>query len=208
MMNNVSTVAELTQLFDHDGELVSSYQSSTTTLNESGEPVEKLEFAPTGIVQVKKRFGPKGLLAEETAYNPDGSVNFRNVFSYDDQRERESEMRLSDGSVHGRWSNSYNEAGKLIERVWMNRDGVKEVTETSAYDEHGRLIRKARGNVAEWRYSYDDRGRLAQVTGGHFSDDEPDNLRYQYDDEGRVSKITALYPSGEVRSLTTCQYST
>lgn len=203
-MNGFSTT---TQLFDHDGELISSYQSSITTLNESGELVEELKFGPTGIVQIRKRYGPKGLLAEETVYNPDGSINFRNLFSYNDQgREREAEMRFSDDSVHGRWSSSYDEAGKLVARVWMNRDGVKEVTETSEYDENGRLIRKAKGNVAEWRYSYDDQSRLAQVTGGHFSDDEPDNLRYEYDDESRVSKITALYPSGEVKSLTTYQY--
>ena len=202
-----SRITGRTQLFDKDGTERAAYKSSLVFLGESDRAIEEIHFGQTGNVELKKVFDAEGLLQEEIAYNADGSLNFRYVVSYDDQdREQDRTMLFDSGSLHGRWSSSYDAEGMLIERSWFNREGVKEVTERFEYDEKKRLRRKERAGIGEWTYVYDNAGRLSRIRGGYFSADEPDDESYEYDEQGRVSRMMRFYATGELRSLTTYEY--
>lgn len=199
------TVEAWTRLLDRSGAETASYRSSVTRLDERGNPVEEIQFALGGAVERKRTFGPGGRILEETTFNADGSEKDRSVYRHDESgREVEQTLLLSDGKPHGRWVSIYDDAsGRLVKRVWHNREGIAEVTETFTYDEAGRLIGKTRGNVASWTYDYDEKDRLVRTRGGYYSSDEPDDEQLEYDAQGRLAQRTRFYPAGEVRSVTT-----
>jgi YD repeat-containing protein len=118
----------------------------------------------------------------------------------------EDAMYLGGERFHGKWVTTLEESGKVAERSWQNRDGVVEVTEHREYDEAERLIARTRGNVAAWRYRYDSEGRLAGVTGGYHSDDEPSDTEMEYDDDGRLIRETRSFADGTVHSVTRYEY--
>ncbi len=150
-----------TRLLNRSGAETAFYRSSVTHLDGMGNPVEEIHFGPEGAIERKRTFDPGGKVLEETAYNPDGSVDYRLVYHYDAAgKEVEQILVLSDGKEHGRWVGAYDASGRLGERTWYNREGRVKVAETFVYDEAGGSPARCRGNVASWTYHYNEDGRL------------------------------------------------
>lgn len=201
--SSVHPVETWTRLLDRNGAETAFYRSSATRLDAQGNPEEEVRFGPGGAVEGRRTFGPGGRVLEETTFKPGGSPENRHVHRYDEAgRETEHALLLGDGRLHGRWISAHDPSGRLIGRVWHNRDGVAEVAETFEYDEAGRLVRKERGNVASWTYEYDGKGRLVRTRGGYYSSDETDDEQIEYDDRGRIARRIRFHPGGEVRSIT------
>lgn len=197
-----------TQKFNFGGVEIEKYKSSSTRFDASGNKIDEVIFKETGGIQIQKTFGDNGRLLEEIHYNSDGTLNFRYVYKYDEAgNEIEKEMYLKNDFLHGKWVIKRNSSGKIIEEAWLDRKNEEEITDKYEYYKNGKIVKKIRGNVADWTYSYDEKGNLISINGGYYSADETDNADFKYNEQGLLIEKIQFYSPEKIKTITIYEYS-
>jgi YD repeat-containing protein len=93
------------------------------------------------------------------------------------------------------YKTDYDVEGRIISTRMRNSDGSEWVTRDT-FDASGHLLKSAWGNegepTTERVYSYDDQGRLLNITDSR----TPDNpVTFRYDERGRKTKVQASRPA-------------
>lgn len=202
-----SSMTGWTQKFDFDGAEEEKYKSSVTKFDAFGNKVEEVSFDEIGRIQVKKTFDDNGNVLEELHYNPDETLNFRYIYKYDETgNEIKRAMHLKYDHLHGEWVIKRNSSGKIIEEIWYNEKNEIEITDKYEYYENEKVVKKIRGNVANWTYTYDETGNLIAIYGGYYSADEIDNVEFKCSEQGLLIKKTKFYLIGKIKNITTYTY--
>jgi YD repeat-containing protein len=87
-------------------------------------------------------------------------------------------------------------------------DGTTEATETYTFASDGKSATMVRAHVGQWKYRYDDDGRVLHEEGGPASGDDMDQIAidYTYDARHRLISEIARGPGGRVRRELTIAY--
>ena len=196
-----------TKTFGVDGKQKAEYRSIVARFSKLGRKAEELVYDEYGNLECHKEFNSEGHITQEIHHNPDGSLNFRYSYKYDSAgNEIEQAMFFAGGQFHGRWVSTIGDGGKIAERQWRNGLDEVEVTEEYEYGMNGKAVRKTRGAVAQWLYSYDANGNLSRIRGGYYSSDEPGDIEFHYNEDGDLSEKIELYPSGSTAKSTRYKY--
>ncbi|HEX7836382.1 MAG TPA: hypothetical protein VF469_02910 [Kofleriaceae bacterium] len=190
-----------TKTFARDGALVASVPSPRVMLDASGNVVTEERLSAAGAVEVRKQFDG-GKLVDEERFTADGKLDERIAYRYDARgRLAEEVMAFGDGTPHGTWVHHRDDKGRLIGRDFVKPHGRTEATETYTYAADGKSATMVRAHVGQWKYVYDDNGRILHEEGGPASGDDMDQLsiEYAYDARGRLISEVARSSDGRVQ---------
>ena len=203
----IKTITGTTQNYSRtDGKpLGSSFRSSLVNFDVKGNKTEETTFYQDGTPKIKTEYDSLGKIIEETHYDGNKKVDMKYIYAYSANQIKKTgisgEGESLDSSVQ-----KLNASGSVAEEFFYKRDGSLEVTDQYEYDKDGKLIEKKRGNVADWKYTYDERGNLTGVTGGYFSADESDDSVMRYDEHNSLKEKTVFFLPGKIKSVTTYSY--
>jgi hypothetical protein len=155
---------------------------------ESFGEIEKGEFGGVLI----KIFNDDGNQIEEKNYNPDGSVNHKIIFKYDNKGlKTEKRPYNKDGNPFNYYKYSYNTFNQIISEIWFdysNNEIVQKIT--FEYDEKGNLVTQtvySPDNIsAISKYNYDDLGRKFEYNYYDRNGLLKWIRKYNYDDSNRL----------------------
>jgi len=137
-----------------------------------------------------------GQIASIVHYAPDGSVNSRFDYTYNQQGLEDSVSTLD-----GQWSYSYDQTGQLTRAIFASTNPELDNQDLIyVYDAAGNRIRTIQngvtteyttndlnqyGTVGDATYQYDDDGNLVEKT------EQGQTWRYDYNSDNRLVKVTA-----------------
>jgi hypothetical protein len=190
-----------TKTFARDGALEATFASPRVTLDASGDVVTEERLSAAGSIEIRKHFaGGKPVLEER--FTAGGKLDVRIAYSYGANGHLAEEVMLfGDGTPHGKWVHHCDAQGRLAKREFMKPDGTTAATETCTYSPDGKNATKVRAHVGQWKYLYDDDGRVLHEEGGPASGDDMDHLAidYAYDARHRLVGEVARGPGGRIR---------
>ena len=155
---------------------------------ESFGEIEKGEFGGVLI----KIFNDDGNQIEEKNYNPDGSVNHKIIFKYDNKGlKTEKRPYNKDGNPFNYYKYSYNTFNQIISEIWFDYSNNEIVQKkTFEYDEKGNLVTQtvySPDNIsAISKYNYDDLGRKFEYNYYDRNGLLKWIRKYNYDDSNRL----------------------
>lgn len=165
----------------------------------------------------KRDFHENGKPLETRELNEDGSLKFRNTYSYDaDGNMTEWCYYNEDGKITDRSLTTYDEKGERLTERYLDEDGKERslYEYENQYDADGHLIKATVYYSSAWSsephrlnswtdYSYDADGRLTQTT-EYDADGERDQV-IKYDAEGNITEQTS-YDNGRETWRTVSEY--
>lgn len=196
-----TVITGTTKAFSRDGALVATLASPRVTLDASGDVVSEERVSAAGAVETRKQFA-SARLVEEQRFAADGKLDERIAYRYDANGHlAEEAMTFGDGTPHGTWVHRRDLAGRLVGRDFVKPDRTIEATETYSYAPDGKSATMVRAHVGQWKYRYDDDGRVVHEEGGPASGDDMDLLAidYAYDARHRLVSEVAHDPRGRVQ---------
>lgn len=202
MTNGQTTVITgTTKTFARDGTLEATLASPRITLDASGDVVTEERLSAAGAVETRKQF-TGARLVEEERFTADGKPDERIAYSYDAGGHLSEEaMTFGDGTPHGKWVHHRDDKGRLVRRDFVKPDATIEAAETYTYAADGKTATMVRAHVGQWKYRYDDDGRVLHEEGGPASGDDMDQVAidYTYDARHRLVSEVAHGPGGRVQ---------
>jgi hypothetical protein len=201
MKGQTTVITGTTKTFARDGALEATFASPRITLDASGNLVMEERLSPVGAVEARKQFAGGKLVAEER-FTADGKLDERIAYRHDASGHLAEEvMTFGDGTPHGTWVHHRDAQGRLLGRDFVKPDGKTEASETYTYAADGKSATMVRAHVGQWKYRYDDEGRVLHEDGGPASGDDMDQISidYAYDEHGRPISEVARSPSGRVQ---------
>jgi hypothetical protein len=196
-----TVITGTTKTFARDGTLEASFASPRITLDASGNVVTEERLSAAGGVEIRKQFASGKLVVEER-FTAEGKLDERIAYRYDASGHLAEEvMTFGDGTPHGTWVHHRDGKGRLIGRDFVKPDGRTEAAETYTYATDGKSATMVRAHVGQWKYRYDDDGRILHEEGGPASGDDMDQLAidYAYDARHRLVSEVARSSGGRVQ---------
>ena len=203
-----TVITGTTKTFTRGGALEATFASPRITLDASGDVVMEERLSSAGGVEMRKQFDAGRLIAEER-FTADGKLDERIVYRYDASGHLAEEvMTFGDGTPHGTWVHHRDAKGRLMRRDFVKPDGRTEATETYTYTPDGKSATMVRAHVGQWKYVYEDDGRILHEEGGPASGDDMDQLSidYAYDARHRLVSEVTRGPGGRVQRETRIAY--
>ena len=198
---HTTVITGTTKTFTRDGALQATLASPRVTLDANGDVVMEERVSVAGAVETRKQFAG-GRLVEEERFAADGKLDERIAYSYDASGHlAEEAMTFGDGTPHGKWVHHRDDKHRLVGRDFVKPDGTTEATETYTYSSDGKSATMVRAHVGQWKYRYDDDGRILHEEGGPASGDDMDQLAidYAYDARHRLVREVTHGPGGRVQ---------
>jgi hypothetical protein len=196
-----TVITGTTKTFARDGSLETTFASPRVTLDANGDVVTEERVSAAGVVETRKQFAA-GRLVEEQRFATDGKLDERIAYSYDASGHlAEEAMTFGDGTPHGKWVHHRDDKHRLVGRDFVKPNGTIEATETYTYASDGKSSTMVRAHVGQWKYRYDDDGRVVHEEGGPASGDDMDQIAidYAYDARHRLVGEVAHGPGGRVQ---------
>jgi hypothetical protein len=194
-------ITGMTKTFARDGALETTLASPRVTLAANGDVVTEERLSASGAVETRKQFDG-GRLVEEERFDAGGQLDERIAYRYDAGGHlAEEAMTFGDGTPHGKWIHHRDDQHRLVRRDFVKPDGTVAATETYTYASDGKTATMVRAHVGQWKYRYDDAGRVLHEEGGPASGDDLDQLAidYAYDARHRLVSEVARGPGGRLQ---------
>jgi hypothetical protein len=198
---HTTVIMGTTKTFTRDGTLEATLASPRITLDASGEVVTEERLSAAGNVEICKQFA-NGRLVEHQCFTADGKLDHCVAYRYDTNGHvAEEVMTFDDGTPHGKWVHLRDDKHRLVARHFVKPDGTTEATETYTYAADGKSATMVRAHVGQWKYRYDEHGRVLHEAGGPASGDHMDQLviDYAYDERHRLVSEVVYGPGGRVQ---------
>jgi YD repeat-containing protein len=196
MTDRQTVITGITKMFSRDGTLAATLASPRVTLDARGDVVTEERLSIAGLVEARKQFSAGRLLTEER-FAADGKLDERIVYSYDASGHLAKEaMAFDGGAPHGTWVHHRDAQGRLVGRDFVKPDGKVEATETYTYAADGKTATMVRAHVGQWKYRYDDSGRVLHEEGGPASGDDMDQIAIDYAYDARHRLISEVARAG------------
>ena len=151
--------------------------------------------ADTGSYEGKTAFnyGTNGKASERIVYERNGSISYKDKYTYDAQKRLLSEATYFDGKLSSKTVNTYGSNGLISRAVVYDERGKKIISKEWKYDGYKNLIRFTSydeyGNKSyEETYKYDSRGYMISSTEQSFDEfyETENTYKYKYDAKGNV----------------------
>jgi len=189
------------------GDVKSLHEYSYQPVDENGKIQKgKLEFS------YYNTFNSMGNKLIDIKYGPDGNVDKKYVYTYDNDgyRRTEQQQLSSDGKLIRKITYKYDEQGNLIEDNSFSPEGKPEKKITYKYDNNGNVIEDnsfdAEGKLMK-RFTYTYDGSSNKIENSRFSSQGAldSKVTYKYDDKNNIIEETVTNANGTV-VITTYTY--
>jgi len=162
------------------------------------------------ISSLFKQYNFAGYLLESSEYNPDGSLMQKEIFAYDKNNNKITELLYTeDDKIDQQIETKYNtlnlpvktliknEKGKTLQKTTCQYNEKNEMTQQAGYDDRGKMTEKS-------YYSYDSKGNLIQYIGyGEFDNRK---ISYQYNANNEITESITLDIKGIFMEKTIYSY--
>ena len=168
-----------TYFYDQQGRLISAETHDAETGSYEGKSVFK--------------YGANNKASERIVYERNGSISYKDKYTYDAQKRLLSEATYFDGKLSSKTVNTYGSNGLISRAVVYDERGKKIISKEWKYDGYKNLIRFTSydeyGNKSyEETYKYDSRGYMISSTEQSFDEfyETENTYKYKYDAKGNV----------------------
>jgi hypothetical protein len=148
-------------------------------------------------------FNENGNLIETNSYDPDGNLDGKYTYSYDNIKGNKTEMTSynPDGSSDERCAYKYDSKGNLIQEIWYYPDGSISKKYNYKYDDKGNEIAMNRYDfhdslICKDSYKYNDKGE--KIEWNHFNLSPPTDgtlskkVIFKYDEKENIN-VESIY---------------
>ncbi len=189
-----------TYFYDQQGRLISAETHDAETGSYEGKSVFK--------------YGANNKASERIVYERNGSISYKDKYTYDAQERLLSEATYFDGKLSSKTVNTYGSNGLISRAVVYDEHGKKIISKEWKYDGYKNLIRFTSydeyGNKSyEETYKYDSRGYMISSTEQSFDEfyETENTYKYKYDAKGNViERRTYSNDSGRLEPLSITIY--
>ena len=135
------------------------------------------------------------VVSEHISYNEDGTVSYREKFSYDEEGMLISVKRFSGNTLINKTNYSYEESRKGLKRIGKSSQMGGTARSEETLDKNGNVIVEkyfnADGKCYRWtEYEYDDEGNQLLWENCDDAGNLESGIRWKYDKYGNLERIT------------------
>ena len=143
-------------------------------------------------------FNETGNIIETNSYDPEGNLDGKYVYTYDNNKGNKTEMISynPDGSSDEKCTYNYDSKGNMIKEIWYNSEGGISKQYGYKYDDKGNKIAMNRYDsrdslICKDSYKYDDNGK--KIEWNHYNLSPPTDgslskkVIIKYDEKGNIN---------------------
>jgi len=158
-------------------------------------------------------FNENGNFIESDSYNPDGSLDGKYIYAYDNKKGNKTEMTSynPDGTSDEKCTYKYDGKGNLIQEIWYSPDGSINKKYNYKYDDKGNEIAMSRYDsrdslICKDSYKNDDKGE--KIEWNHYNLSPPTDgtlsrkVIFKYDDYGNINVENIYLADGNFENYT------
>lgn len=203
--NNQTT--ELTS-YGPDGSVL---QKTSYVYNDSGNPSQTTTTSSVANVSQKMIYNYDGdLLVESISYKPDGSMNMRMEYKYNQNKQLTEMTTYSPGGqVNIKVVNHYDADGNIVEAIGYDALGNEITKTTYGYSATGLDMVKTGINAApvqRTKKSFNRNGQLTEEIQYDSKGNEISKTQQTYDENGNLIEIINSVPYSDMRTRTVIKY--
>jgi len=180
--------------------------SSFTEFDEQGHTLTEITYFPSGEIEHKceSKYNDKGLLIEEVLINDEGAIDERKKFEYNDKDQVIKEFLIYQDESSDTTTYSYDDAGRLIEKVTLDPDGEFESKKEFVY-ENQNLVKETVSDadqkiLRETCCVFDAKGNEIEITEFDAEDGNKIKTEFIYNEEGKRTESLRYNFKGEAVS--------
>ena len=217
--------------FDNNGNVTEwagrceHYWFATYKYNNTGKPIEIIEYNPEGEISINSidysklglsakyiyKYDEKGNLAEEKRYGYDSLLIYKGIYKYDEKDSKIEENHYyyhSDGKLDRKYIYKYDNKGNKIEESYS--DGWLDPQRIDKYDDKGNVIETiscdSYNNCSKSVSKYNDKGKIIERN-NYKSDGGLDYKHiFKYDIKGNNVEENYYNSDGKLYSQVTYKY--
>ena len=158
-------------------------------------------------------FNENGNLTETNFYDPEGNLDGKCAYAYDNNKGNKKEMTTynPDGTADERCVYKYDVKGNMLQQIWYNPDGSVDKKYSYKYDDNGNQVAMNKYDfhdslLCKDSYKYDNKGE--KIEWNHFNLVPPTDgtlskkVIFKYDDKGNINVENIYLADGNFENYT------